>query len=130
MIVMQMINAKDKKIEIIEYTGLESIQNVVGGLIEHALEIPSKENKVVSLYVNEEGLFREDLNYGFSFIIGNDAYSFIGNGCLCGVNTENGETITLDRGVDESCIKWLDEESVSFIRNSTLAQGPIVMPME
>jgi len=113
---VQFINAKEKTIETREDSSLEAMQEMVGGMIEVGMEFPISENKTNTLYINEEGLLLEEITWGFSVVSGEQTYSFVGNGCLCGFDPSTGDTVELLNGFTEDQIEWMDEEGVQNIR--------------
>ena len=69
------INAEQQKVEIRETNGLESLQALVGGMIEpvHFVKLGGRD----LLCVNEEGLYM-GFEYGFTL----DGNQFVGNGFI------------------------------------------------
>jgi hypothetical protein len=98
------INAKDKVVQELQTDGsLEALQKFVDGYIE---QVPyAKLLGRDALFVNEEGLLRNDLTYGFYF----DGQPLRGNGVVIG-HTEDGDTrsaATSAKEVEE-LVTWPD----------------------
>ena len=70
-----LINAKDKKVEVVEATDLTALQTLVGGYLERVAYV--KKLGASSLCVDEEGLLKEP-TFGFSI----DGFCFAGNGLI------------------------------------------------
>jgi hypothetical protein len=105
------INAKEKKIELIEIETLKDMQTAVEGYIEDAGTISKHEGITTHLYVNEEGRFIK-FPYGFLFY----DMLIIGNGLIIGMDRE-GETasVSIPMEVIKSAVTFKDLSDVSIM---------------
>ena len=88
---MVVINAKEKKIEAIsDHPGLDTLRGIVGGSIAFAHTFENGD----TLYVNDEGLLDDSIDYGF--IIEGGHQPFAGNGVIVGQEVEDFENDTYE----------------------------------
>lgn len=88
------INAEKQTITEININGLSGMQDAVGGYIAVA-HGPNDKN---TIYVDDEGLLK-GYNYGFEY---NGAHQpFAGNGIVCGIDYETGESTDCTLTIDE-----------------------------
>ena len=90
------IDAEHRTVTEIQIDGLEGMQKAVGGLIEKADTFHNSKNEnagPIDLYINEEGRIN-GTTFGF-MLTGKGAPPYFGNGLLCGVDLDTGDTIDL-----------------------------------
>ena len=98
------INAAEKIIGETTVSCLEDMQKLVGGLIERAYELEDGHE----IYVNEEGLFDNSIDYGFFVKGGHQVY--VGNGFLIGPPNARGDLTDATKTVNalSQLIKFTD----------------------
>ena len=117
-----LIDSQLKKIEYVEISGLQSMQNLVGGYIERAHEIITHGNWQKGTHFTEDLFVDEDgLNKGLQdfFYFKGAHQPFAGNGLIVGGGDTNGESVstTLDLDFVKAQVSFLNPyEAVALSR--------------
>ena len=113
-----LIDSELKRIEYVEISGLEAMQNLVGGYIERAHEITTHGNWQKGTHFTEDLFVDEDgLNKGLKdfFYFKGAHQPFAGNGLIVGYENDERTPVTLDLDFVKSKVSFHDPQSAILL---------------
>lgn len=108
------------------YDGLEYLQKLVDGHIEHFVVDDKLDDLYIDMWINEEGKFREDFRPSFALVHDGKLYDVIVGPCLFTKYDDQGETHGLSLDEMNHVIEYLNDLEMVALVDKDGKQVPVL----